>query len=192
MWESLIEIDQQFFKYINTSYLSKFESFWLFVTQLETWLPLYITFFFFLFKKLPKRLNLLAMAIMVIGTVTAIGLTDLVKNTVERLRPSNDPAMIDSIDILQRPESFSFWSGHTAVSVTVSLLVYLLLQRYAPTRWWQLFFIWPFLFAVSRIFVGVHYPLDVLVGAIVGIILAMLFYKIFKKSCITFRALDLE
>lgn len=178
MWESLVEIDQQVFKYINSSYFGTYDSFWLFVTRLETWIPLYISFFILFFLKLKKPLNYYASLMLVIATVTAITLTDFVKNNVERLRPNNEPVLMDSIYILQRPDNFSFWSGHTAVSMTVSILVYLLLQRASPSRWWLLFFIWPFLFAVSRIFVGVHYPLDVFVGALVGVILGVLFYKL--------------
>lgn len=181
MWESLIELDQQVFKYINGSYFNRFESFWLFVTRLETWLPLYITFFILLFKLLPGRVNYLACLVIIVSTITSLQLTNLVKNQVQRLRPNNEPLIIDSIQILQKPESFSFWSGHTAVSVTVSLFVYLVLQHYKPSRWWLLFFIWPFLFAVSRIFVGVHYPGDVLVGALVGILLGTSFHKLFRN-----------
>ncbi|MGJ8683416.1 MAG: phosphatase PAP2 family protein [Nonlabens sp.] len=180
MWESLVEIDQQIFRYINGSYFRKFDAFWLFVTRLEVWLPLYFSFFFFFFKKLPKRTSYVASIGIVLATVIAIGLTDLVKNYVERLRPNNEPVLMDSIYILQQPENFSFWSGHTAVSVTVSLFVYLVLNKFSPSKWWLLFFIWPLLFAFSRIFVGVHYPLDVFVGAMVGLTLGMLFYKLFN------------
>ena len=83
MWEWLVELDQQIFRYINGSYLSRFDAFWLFVTRLETWLPLYITFFILLIVKLPKRLNYIASLTVIIATLTAIGVTDLVKNAVE-------------------------------------------------------------------------------------------------------------
>lgn len=181
MWESLVEIDQHAFTFINSSWLNKFDSLWLFVTQLETWLPLYITFFILLFKLLPVKVNYLSIVTLIICTVTAIGLTGLVKNTVERIRPNNEPVLMDSIHILQHPENFSFWSGHTAVSMTVSIFVYLTLQRYHPSKWYWLIFIWPLLFASSRIFVGVHYPLDVLAGALVGLSLGFLFHKLFVK-----------
>ncbi|WOI22762.1 phosphatase PAP2 family protein [Nonlabens ulvanivorans] len=178
MWEWLVELDQQIFRYINGSYFNRFDAFWLFVTSLETWLPLYITFFILLIVKLPKRLNYIASLTVIVATLTAIGLTDLVKNAVARLRPNNEPILLDSINILQRPENFSFWSGHTAVSMTVSLLMYLILSKYKKSKMWLLFFIWPLLFATSRIFVGVHYPLDVLVGALVGLFLGAVFYKL--------------
>lgn len=178
MWESLVETDQQILKYINGSYLSRFDGFWLIVTQLETWLFLYVVFVYLLFKKLKKPNSFIAILGVFLATITSLGLTNWVKNSVERLRPNNEAGLIDSLQVLQYPESFSFWSGHTAVSVTVSVFVYLILKRYSPSRWWLLFFIWPILFSISRLFVGVHYPLDVLVGALVGVILALMLYKI--------------
>lgn len=54
MWEWLVELDQQIFRYINGSYFNRFDAFWLFVTRLETWLPLYITFFVLLIVKYPR------------------------------------------------------------------------------------------------------------------------------------------
>lgn len=159
MWEWLVELDQQIFTYINGSYFNRFDVFWLFVTRLETWLPLYITFFILLIVKLPKRLNYIASLTVIIATLTAIGLTDLVKNAVARLRPNNEPILLDSINVLQRPENFSFWSGHTAVSMTVSLLMFLILNNYTKSKWWLLFFIWPLLFATSRIFCRCALPI---------------------------------
>lgn len=181
MWETLVQIDQSLLKYINSSFLSKYPSFWSLVTQLEFWLPLYIFFFFIFYKKLKKPAHYIAMMGIIITSASALGITRIVKNTVQRVRPNNDPLLMDHIQIIHDAHSYSFWSGHTAVSVTVTFFVYFVLQRDHPSRMWLLFFIWPLLFSISRLYVGVHYPLDVMVGALAGLFLATIYYKMFSK-----------
>jgi undecaprenyl-diphosphatase len=102
----------------------------------------------------------------------------VVKNYIQRLRPNNDPSLTEVLNVLQKPLNFSFWSGHTAVSMAVTLFIYLLLNEQQPNKWYLLFFIWPLLFAVSRIINGVHFPSDVFVGAVVGSIIGYCSYKL--------------
>jgi undecaprenyl-diphosphatase len=178
MWESLVEIDRDIFRFINGLWIGKFESFWLFVTQIENWFPLYLLFFFLLYKYVKRPVNFMAMGFIPVVAITTLSLTNLVKNYVERLRPNNEPMLMDSIQILQKPENFSFWSGHSAVSFAVTLFVVLALRKTNSSTWLYLLFLWPVTFAFSRIFVGVHYPADVTMGMLVGLILGYIFHKI--------------
>lgn len=177
MWESLVELDYALFKYINSSWIGQFEQFWIFVTSIESWIPLYLLFFYLLFKKLAKPLKYIAIAGVPSLAAFTLLLTNLVKNYIQRLRPNNDPVLVDVINIIQKPLNFSFWSGHTAVSLAVTLFVLLLLRRHAPSKWYALFFLWPLLFALSRVINGVHFPSDIFVGALVGAILGIGAYK---------------
>jgi undecaprenyl-diphosphatase len=181
MWEKLLEIDRDTFSWIHHSWIGEFESFWVFVTRIQNWFLLYILFFYLLFKRVKKPLNYIAMtAISVVVSVTLL-ITNLVKNQVERLRPNSDPVLMDSIQIVWRPENFSFWSGHSAVSFAVTSFVVLVLRSTGMTRWILLMYIWPVTFAFSRIFVGVHYPADVCVGMLVGLLLGGWCYLLFSK-----------
>jgi undecaprenyl-diphosphatase len=58
-------------------------------------------------------------------------------------------------------------------------LVFLFLRE--KVKWVILFFIWPILFAMSRIYVGVHFPIDILVGTVVGLLSGLLFYKLYNR-----------
>ncbi|AZQ42854.1 phosphatase PAP2 family protein [Nonlabens ponticola] len=185
MWESLVQIDQDIFRFINGLPISRFNEFWLFVTQIENWIPLYLLFFFILIYKLRWRRGLASiLGVFTVASVT-LWLTNVVKDQVQRLRPNNEPALVDAINVFQMPENFSFWSGHSAVSFAVTTFVVLLLRKYSWSRWYLLFYLWPLTFALSRIMVGVHYPFDVIVGMLVGLLLGILFYKamvaIFQK-----------
>ena len=104
-------------------------------------------------------------------------LTDLTKNVVARLRPNNDEEINTLIRILRSPSGFSFFSGHASSSFSVITFVVLFLRRHF--KWIYLFYIWPILFAMSRIYVGVHFPIDLMVGASVGIFSAWMFYKLY-------------
>jgi undecaprenyl-diphosphatase len=101
---------------------------------------------------------------------------NLIKHVFERIRPNNDPLVKDLIRVLQQPHSFSFVSGHATNSMASTVFVYLLLKNRFKYTW--LFFIWPMVFAYSRIYLGVHYPLDILLGAFLGLGLGFGFYKI--------------
>lgn len=178
MWEDLVQLDRDIFRFFNSLWIGQFTDFWIFVTQIENWIPVYLLFFFLLYKSTTRKKAIVAITMVLTTAVFTLWLTDLVKNYVERLRPNNEPMLMDSIIILQKPENFSFWSGHSAVSFAVTTIVVLLLQRYNPSKWYYLFYLWPITFAMSRLFVGVHYPADLTVGMLVGLFVGFVFYKL--------------
>ena len=99
---------------------------------------------------------------------------NFIKNYFERLRPNRDPSINELIRIVKNSADFSFVSGHATSSVAVSLFMYLSLKGHYKNT--LLFFIWPLLFAYSRIYVGVHYPIDIICGTLLGFIIGYLFY----------------
>ncbi|SCY40606.1 undecaprenyl-diphosphatase [Nonlabens sp. Hel1_33_55] len=187
MWEDLVQIDRDIFSFFNGLWIGQFTDFWLFVTQIEHWIPLYLFFFVLLYQAMSWRKGLASIGMVLTTAVFTLWLTDFVKNNVERLRPNNEPMLMDSINIAQMPENFSFWSGHSAVSFAATTIVVFLLQHYKPSKWYYLFYIWPITFALSRMFVGVHYPADVTVGMLVGLTAGFLFYKL---TILLFETLD--
>lgn len=185
MLESLTQIDQDIFRWINGSWMGKFQLFWLYVTRIGNWFLLYLFFFYLLFRKFKKPVNYIGLLMLPLLVFVTLSLTNLVKNSVERLRPNNEPLLMNSIQVLQEPENFSFWSGHSAVSFAVTTFMILVLRSKKMTKWVLLFYLWPVIFALSRIVIGVHYPGDVFVGMLVGFLLGgggfVLFSKIEKR-----------
>jgi len=178
MWETLVQLDRDVFQFFNSLQIGEYSQFWIFVTKIEHWIPLYFFFFILLYRSTSWKKGLASIGMVLTTAVFTLWLTDLVKNFVERLRPNNEPILMETINILQEPENFSFWSGHSAVSFAVTTIVILLLQHYKPSRWYYLFYIWPITFAMSRLFVGVHYPADITVGMFVGLLTGYLFFKL--------------
>lgn len=179
MLQKILEWDRDLFIYLNSLGIEQLDGFWSFVTDIYTWIPLFIFFFFLLFKKFGSRDGLLMTVTVILLFLFVITLTDLVKEYVARLRPNNETEINTLIRILKSPTNFSFWSGHAASSVSITTLVFLFVKD--RFRWAWLFYIWPIIFATSRIYVGVHYPVDILVGALVGFLSAYLFYILFNR-----------
>lgn len=180
MWEQLAQWDREAFVFLNNLGVEDYDAFWIFITQPRHWIPLYVVFIGLLLWFLGWKKGFLATFFLICDVLTTVGFTGLVKANVARLRPGNQPLLENLIRVVQEPHNFSFFSGHAASSFTVTTFMVLALQR--QFKWVYIFYIWPVLFALSRIFVGVHYPADILVGAGVGIIIALLFHWLLKQS----------
>jgi len=177
--DSIIQHDKELLVFLNGLGNENWDSFWMFITNQLSWIPLYIFFFFLIFKTFGWKKGLAFIVITALMVAFSDQLTVFIKNTTERFRPNRDPQIMDIIRIIKNNKSFSFVSGHATTSTAVTLLMYLTLKKYY--KYTILFFIWPLLFAYSRIYIGVHFPIDVTAGAMLGLIIGFLFYKISIK-----------
>lgn len=180
MWERLRQIDKQVFITLNNLGGENADFFWALVTNPYFWLPLYLIFFYLLNKALNRQKLYRALLMLALSISVSVLLNLLVKSWVARLRPNNAIELEGLIRILQTPQTFSFYSGHAANSFTVTIFLYLVLRKKYPFS--IAFFIWPILFAYSRMYLGVHYPSDVLMGALAGIFCGWGFYQLYIKS----------
>ena len=177
--EQLAQWDSELFIWLNGLGVEQLDAFWLLVTHIGNWTPLYILFFILFLKAFSRKHALIATLFSILTLITALGLTALIKNTVRRLRPSSLQELEGVIRVLETPSDYSFWSGHAAVSFAITVFVVYVLCSWS--KWVYLIFIWPLLFTLSRIFVGVHYPIDLIVGTIAGSLIGFSFYKLYIK-----------
>ncbi len=176
MLEELLQWDRDTFVYLNGLGIEEYDAFWSIVTHISTWIPLFLLFGYLLVSKYGRQEGLYRILTVLLMVALVLAITNLTKEWVGRLRPNNDTKINTLIRILQRPGDYSFFSGHAATSFSITLLVFLFLKR--RLRWAALFFAWPILFSMSRIFVGVHYPIDILTGMFFGLSSAFLFYRL--------------
>ncbi|PKP24273.1 MAG: phosphatase PAP2 family protein [Bacteroidetes bacterium HGW-Bacteroidetes-2] len=180
MLKTLKEWDFQLFIYLNNLGIESWDGFWLLITKTTFWIPLFFLIFLLIYKSYGFKNGTLVM-IYFFGTIfISIVLMLTTKYFVARIRPSSVPELAEIIRTLQKPNSYSFYSGHASSSFLIATFAVLILRKYF--RWVYVFFLFPILFTLSRIFVGVHFPSDLLVGAMIGTLLALLFYKRCKLS----------
>lgn len=179
LFNTLIEYDKQLLIYLH-SYSSPFwDGFWLFITNPLHWIPLFLLLFILGFRIFGLKKALLIGLFTILSALSSLIAVYLIKNSIQRLRPINDLSINPNIRILIEDNEFSFISGHAAFSFTIAFLSYWVLKKHYTFAF--TIFAFPLLFAYSRIYLAVHYPLDIIFGMFVGYIFAAIFYKIAKK-----------
>lgn len=163
--------------FLNNLSPNSLDSFWAFVTQTEYWIPFYIFLLSLFFYKVHFKKGMLGILLLILCVGFTHLLTELTKYLVQRDRPNITEDIMSSLKILYEPSNFSFFSGHASTSFAATVFVYLVLKP--RFKYIGLIFIWPILFSLSRIFVGVHFPSDIIVGAFVGTIIAIVSSKLY-------------
>jgi len=101
----------------------------------------------------------------------------------DRVRPCNEPSLHEQIRILVNyvPQSPSFTSSHAVNHFSLATYFYRTLKPYIG-KWSYLFFLWAAMVAYGQVYVGVHYPGDILGGAVVGLLIGWFTSQIFNKK----------
>ena len=163
------------------------------ITQKFNWLPLYVILIALLIKHFGWQALYSTIAVILLVVISDQLTSSFMKPFFGRLRPCHDPEIGHLIKIVTRcGGEFGFVSSHAANSFSVSTFFILLFRNTHKYIWWLL--VWPILFSYSRIYLGVHYPLDVICGAMVGIALGYLIFKVTDRLSTVipfkFRLLD--
>lgn len=175
-FENIIQKDTELLIFLNSLGIESWDSFWLFITNQFSWLPIYAIFFYLIFRSYGWKKSIALLIFTALLITFSDQFVNFIKNYFERLRPNNDPSINQIIRIVKNSGGYSFVSGHATNSMAVSLFIYLTLKKYYKHL--LLIFIWPLFFGYSRIYVGVHFPIDVLSGFILGAMIGTIFYKL--------------
>jgi undecaprenyl-diphosphatase len=179
MLDYLIHLDKKLFVFLNNLGSTPFDTIWLLITKQTNWIPFFLILLFILFKKLgTKKLGIVILIIAGLITFTN-EITDIIKFSVQRIRPCNDDTLVGLIRVVKDSDTFSYFSGHAANSTASMVFVFLILRKYY--RYSYLIFLYPLIFAYSRIYLGLHFPLDIISGFIFGGFTGFLFYFLFEK-----------
>lgn len=179
--DKLIHLDQQVTLSINGSESLFWDNVMYTVTNTFSWTLVIITLFWVIFKNNKLKEALLVVLFMALLITVADRIcSGWVKPTVARWRPTQDPQLMYMVDVVRgyRGGRFGFFSGHACNTMCMAVFLSCLF------RYWQLtltLIFWSLSTTFTRIYLGVHYVGDVLVGWSVGIILALVFYFIYLK-----------
>lgn len=177
MLETLLELDRDVFLWLNNLGSETFDPLWLLITRMTSWIPVFAIILYLTFKRLGWRHALLIIICITLLLLLTDQATNLFKYSFKRFRPSSDPALEGLMRAVQSRKSFSFISGHASNSMAVSFFLYHVLKPYL--KYMGFFFIWPLVFAYSRIYLGLHYPGDILCGYLFGIFTGWLLLRLY-------------
>ena len=180
----ILSYDRYLFKLINSRWHNPFFT-WLmpWLRNSEAWFPLYLFLLLLIlcnYKKTGWWWVGFAAGTVILTNFISSG---LIKENLWRVRPCNNPEFSSWINILvgYRPQSSSFTSSHAANHFGMAVFLYLTLRDHF-NKWPMLFFIWAAGISFAQVYVGVHYPLDVVCGAMIGILIGYLSGRSFNRN----------
>jgi undecaprenyl-diphosphatase len=145
------------------------------------WVPLYLFFLFFVIHKY-KWNTFVVVVFATLMILTSDQLTNLVKDWVERLRPSNQPGLLVHLVDAYKGGTFGFYSAHASNTLSIAVFLIIIFGRKYPIVCIPAI-LWAILMSYSRIYLGVHYPGDILVGWIAGSLEGLLFGRVTVLVC---------
>jgi len=186
--DSIIENDITLFLYLNNLGTMQWDGFWLFMTNKFSAIPLYLVLLFLTYKNLGLKKTIVAVVCILLLITLSDQTSQLFKYGLKRLRPCHDGELMDLVRLVKAScgGKFSFFSAHAANSAAVAVYFGLLLRPYYKYIF-RILVLWAVLVAYSRIYIGVHFPTDVLFGFFVGTTYGILFYNIVKYIYLKFK-----
>jgi undecaprenyl-diphosphatase len=172
------QLDQQLFLFLNSHNSPFWDQVMHLISSTVIWIPLYLAIIVTLGIKLKRKFPVLILTIALAVTLSDQG-SVLIKNSVQRLRPCHEPALEGRVHMVNGEcgGKYGFVSSHACNSFMVALFSLLFIRK----KWFTCSIIsWAFIVGYSRIYLGVHYPGDVICGSLLGAIIGWAVFEIYK------------
>ena len=182
MFNKLIEIDQSWLLAINGAHCAWMDQVMWYISQAWVWIPLYALLIGLLVWRFGWKWGL----VYTLALVAAVGLSDwvssgLIKHLVCRPRPTHEPALEGLVHVVNGyvGGAYGFVSSHAANTMSLAVLFGLIWNKMNHLGWWLLTYV--VVNCYSRMYLGVHYPGDILGGLVVGTVIALLVYVLLNQ-----------
>jgi undecaprenyl-diphosphatase len=174
------KIDTQLFLFLNSKHNSFFDVIMFWVSHKYFWIPLYFLFLALAYKHFGKKIWLIALSAVLLIVLSDQISVHAFKNVFLRYRPCNNLEICSQVHVNGgKGGMYGFISSHAANTFALAMFLSLLFKQ--KIKYFSLLiFIWAFFVSYSRIYNGVHYPSDVAVGALVGIAIGMIVFKVYR------------
>jgi len=180
MSDQLLKLDTNLFLWLNSHHSPFWDDVMLFISGKIEWLPLYLMLIAFIIYRFRwKSIPILIAIILAVAMADQLAVKAF-KEVFERFRPTHNPEIQHLVHIVNdyRGGSYGFVSNHAANSFSLAMFISLLFKnRYVTIS----IFFWALLVSYSRIYLGVHYPGDILGGAVLGIGIGWLIFFTYRK-----------
>ena len=177
----LIRADKYVFRVVNGKWHNEFlDTVLPFLRSSVFWMPLYLFFVIFILMNFKRGGWFILFAVCTVALTDIIS-SHIIKTTIFRIRPCRDPELMGLVHFIVPycPQSSSFTSSHAAIHFGLATFVTVILYPYLK-KWMYISYGWAFAIVYAQVYVGIHYPLDVLAGALVGVLAGLLTAWIFK------------
>ena len=176
----LIQWDKELMIFLNNLGSDGFDSFWKYVSAIWVWVPFYAMLIYLLYKKLPLNSFIFALIFIALGVTASDQIASIFKNGIQRFRPCHDPSLEGLLREVTCGGKYGFYSAHASSTFFLaSYLTFLLKNKVKMIPY--ILFPWAAMVAYSRIYLGVHFPLDILMGACMGFLLGGFFSTLALK-----------
>ncbi|MAU49160.1 MAG: phosphatase PAP2 family protein [Flavobacteriaceae bacterium] len=181
MLDRIKQIDTELLIFLNNLGNKSWDPLWVSITDKFTFLPLFILIIFFLFKKNGTKGLLVILLFISVLILFTDQFTNVVKDFTQRLRPcrlDELQGLLRDIDI--RCGKYGFFSAHAANSISVTIFIINCVDESVKKFLKPVLILWVMIFSYSRIYLGVHYPLDTIFGLSFGIFSGFLFKYLYN------------
>ena len=173
--QHILQADTELFLYLNSFHNDFWDTIMLMVTRKETWFPFFLILIFYFIRNYRSK----AVAVLFFLALTIVAsdqISVLIKESVQRLRPVHEPALQHlAHNVLRKGGLHGFVSSHAANAAAIFVFT---TRVFRNRGFWLLMLFWAVIFVYSRIYAGVHYPLDIVGGALLGWFIGYGFYKL--------------
>ena len=182
--DAILRWDYQAFFKVNGQWHNSFLDLILpYIREPVIWIPLYFFLLVFGLQNFKLRGVYWVMFFIITAMLSDYISSSIIKESLWRLRPCREPFLADQVRFLVSycPQSSSFTSSHAVNHFAISMFVFTTFKKSISPKW-ALMFVWAFAICYAQVYVGVHFPVDVICGAIVGVIIGYIPAKIFNTK----------
>jgi undecaprenyl-diphosphatase len=183
MFESLEQIDRSLFLLINSWHSVLLDNVMFYISQMWIFTPLFLYWLYLVYRKEGTKKLLILLGFTGLLILLTDQTSNQTKHSVKRYRPSHNTEIMNQVHTVNgyRGGQYGFFSGHASNAFGVATLLFFMLA--SRPMWFRLIcFLWASVTAYSRIYLGVHYPSDIMVGALVGIIWGLIIFELMQYT----------
>lgn len=181
MIDLLVNKDIELLIYLNNLGTIQWDGFWLFMTNKFSAIPLYVLLLYFTYKYYGLKQTIIVLVCIALLITASDQTSNLFKNGFKRLRPCHDESISHLVRLVKASCGglYSYFSAHAANSMAVAVFFGLLLKKELKFIF-PILVLWAVVVSYSRVYIGVHFPLDILTGMLFGALYGVIFYYLSK------------